>query len=139
MSQMCYGGPLCRQLSSKLMRSLKTRSTCGLKTRNENPNNLIYMKRLRIKPYQTKREEALKDGDDCLVWATHPYIPNRSMNARGRVIHIERSDDKFDFPSTYCGMMAVEYAKDSWRKVCIQCSIVREQEKKCLNQNAASS
>jgi hypothetical protein len=66
------------------------------------------MKRLRVGPYQTKLKEAIKDNGTALVWATHPDFINNSMNARGRCLHLECTDDKFDYPATYCGMRCVD-------------------------------
>lgn len=87
------------------------------------------MKRLIVGRYETKREEAAKDGDHLLVWATSRDCPNKSPKARGRVLHIKRVDDKFDCPATFCGMMAVEYAeKSSSRTLCIQCQNIKAKE-----------
>ena len=89
------------------------------------------MKRLRVGPYDTTREEAAKDGEHLLVWATSRDCPNKSPKARGRVLHIERVDDKFDCPATFCGMMAVEYAAKQYpRTICIQCQNIKAKETK---------
>ena len=84
---------------------------------------------IRVKPYETKRTEAAKNGDDRLVWATHPDVPNFSGNARGRKIHLERDDDKFNYPATYCAMRVTEYSANLTRALCIQCVQIRDQEK----------
>jgi hypothetical protein len=95
----------------------------------ENGEGESRVKLLKVGPYQTKREEAAKDGEHFLVWATSRDCPNKSSKARGRVLHIERVDDKFDCPATFCGMMAIEYAdKDYPRIVCIQCQNIKAKE-----------
>lgn len=66
-------------------------------------------------------------------WATHPRTPNKSMNARRRVLHWSRpiEDKKFDFPATYCGMLVVKKAS-SWeignRAPCFPCQKIKNQE-----------
>lgn len=67
----------------------------------------------------------------ALCWATHPQYPNDSMNARGRVLHMERRDEKFNYPATYCGMRVVELqADDSFttRRTCLQCEAICTKE-----------
>jgi hypothetical protein len=65
-------------------------------------------------------------GDVKYVWATRPDQPNHSENARGRVLHIprHRSDKKFNFEATYCGMLVVKKADPfdcNGRRRCIPC------------------
>jgi len=86
------------------------------------------MRRIRVKPYECKLSQAGIHNGAYLVWATHPDCPNTSGNARGRVIHLERVDDKFDYPATYCGMLAVEYTAIQDRRVCFQCVKINERE-----------
>ena len=85
--------------------------------------------RLTVKRFETKKGEAGNHDGALLVWATHPDAPNFSGNARGRCIHLERDDDKFPFPSTFCGMRAVEYTANTGRKLCVNCQIIQKRER----------
>lgn len=90
------------------------------------------MKLHRPGTYQTKRKKALHHNGYAVCWATHPQYPNDSMNARGRVLHVERQDEKFNYPATFCGMRVVELeaAGAPWghRRICIQCEKICKQE-----------
>ena len=64
------------------------------------------------------------------VWVTHPCTPNLTGNARGRVIHIMRKDNKFPFRASFCGMKVVEKATSydlAYRRVCTPCAIQNNQ------------
>lgn len=90
------------------------------------------MKLHRPGQYQTKRPKALHYLGYAVCWATHPQYPNNSMNARGRVLHIERRDEKFDYPKTFCGMRVVELEAEGapWghRRICLQCETICKRE-----------
>ena len=57
--------------------------------------------------------------------ATHPDYPNYDGTARSRVHHLfDGTGDKYAYPATLCGMLAVDFAQevmDFVRPICRQC------------------
>lgn len=55
-----------------------------------------------------------------IVWATHPDKPSKSTKARGRKLHIQRSEGL-----TWCHMLPVYPAlkwRDQYRNLCKSCA-----------------
>ena len=66
-------------------------------------------------------------GTSIVCFTTHPDFPNYDGRARGRVLHLTEPDvDRYAFPASRCGQLAVEYVIKSGiastRAICQQCS-----------------